>query len=58
MIYYYIVRVEYKKNNLRIIKDYTGDFCSIVQLFIYLENKHKGNYTILFIKPINKFHKL
>ena len=30
MIYHYIVRVEYKKNNSSIIKDYTRDFCSIV----------------------------
>ena len=52
MIYFYIVRVEYKKNNLSIIKDYKSDFCNIAQLFVYLESKHKDNYTILYIKPL------
>lgn len=51
MVYYYNIRIEYKKNDKSIIVDYVKDFCQIATFIIALEKKHKGNYTIIYIKP-------
>lgn len=50
MIYYYIVRVEFKKGGQRILKDYEVDFLTIGKLFMHLETKHKDNYTVIWIR--------
>lgn len=50
MIYYYTVVIEFCKGSLRFLKVYNVDFLSIIKLFNHLENKHKGNYTIMSIR--------
>ena len=52
MIYYYLVRVHFLKGSLGIIKDYRRSFLDIGELFWYLEEKHKGNYKLIFIKKL------
>lgn len=52
MTYYYSVKVEYICGKKRIIKEYRKNFLEIAQLFIYLETKHKDNYTLISIKSL------
>ena len=56
MIYYYIVNVEFLKGSERILKQYKVDFKEIVDLFMFLERKHKNNFTLISIKPCYKFY--
>lgn len=52
MIYFYIVRIAFIKGNKRILKDYEVDFSELPELFVFLEKKHKDNYTLLSIKKL------
>lgn len=56
MIYYYKVRIEYIKGKERIIKDYNVNFLEIGKLFLYLETKHKDNYTLISIKERKPYY--
>ena len=58
MIYTYIVRVQFFKGNERILKDYKVDFVDLPKLFLFLENKHKDNYTLISIKNYRKVFKI
>lgn len=56
MIYYYLVRVSFLKGNSIIVKDYHRTFLDIGELFCYLEENHKGNYTLISIKEKRYFN--
>lgn len=53
MIYFYLVKVKYTKGKESIIKEYRVDFLEIVELFCFLEKKHKDNYLLISIKPVH-----
>lgn len=52
MNYLYVIKVEYVCAKKRIIKEYRKDFLEIGKLFVYLETKHKDNYTLISIKSL------
>lgn len=52
MIYYYLIKVKFTKGNTPIIKEYRKNFLEIGELFQYLEEKHKNNYLLLYVKPL------
>ncbi len=52
MIYYYLVRIKYVKGKQPFVKEYRLSFLDIGKFFVLLEEKHKDNYTLLYIKPI------
>lgn len=52
MIYYYLVTVKYMCGKSSIIKVYQRSFLEIGQLFVFLEKKHKDNYTLISIKKL------
>ena len=55
MMYYYKIRVEYKKGGSIIFKDYKISFLDIGKFFIWLEKKHKDNYKLIFIKDVTRY---
>lgn len=52
MFYYYLIKVKYVCGNKYIIKEYRKSFLEIGKLFVYLETKHKDNYTLISIKKL------
>lgn len=52
MTYYYKVTVKFTKGKTDFIKKYKCDFLHIGCLFVYLEQKHHDNYTLIDIKKI------
>lgn len=52
MIYYYLVRVRFLVGSLVIIRDYTRSCLDIGKLFCFLEEVHKDNYELIFIKKL------
>lgn len=55
MIYFYKIRVQFGEGKQPFTKEYVVDFLHVAQLFEYLENKHKDNYTLISIKEKKKF---
>ena len=55
MIYFYKIRVQFGEGKQAFTKEYVVDFLHVAQLFEYLENKHKDNYTLISIKEKKKF---
>lgn len=51
MIYKYKIKVRFIKGEQYIIKEYSIEFLNVGELFVYLETKHKNNYTLISIKP-------
>lgn len=49
-IYQYLVRVRFIKGGTSFIKDYRTDYLNIGKLFCFLEEKHKDNYRLVFIR--------
>lgn len=54
MTYYYRIAVKFIKGKESIIKVYKRSFLEIGKLFVYLEDKHKDNYTILSIEDAQR----
>ena len=54
MIYYYVITIQYVCGKERFFKEYVKSFAEIGELFVFLETKHKSNYTVISIKP--KYH--
>jgi hypothetical protein len=54
MIFYYNIVVHYQVGKQYIERKYKKSFCEIGKFFIWLEQKHKDNYTIFKIEPIRK----
>lgn len=52
MIYFYLVTVKYMCGKSSIIKQYSKSFLEIGELFVFLETKHKDNYTLISIKKL------
>ncbi len=52
MIYYYLVIIKYIKGKQDFIKEYRLSFYDISKFFVFLEKKHKDNYTLLCIKSL------
>lgn len=51
MIYYYTITIQYICGKERFIKEYVKSFAEIGELFVFLETKHRDNYTVISIKP-------
>lgn len=52
MNYFYVIKVQYVCGKKCIIKEYRKNFYEIGELFVYLETKHKDNYTLISIKSL------
>ena len=50
MIYYYIVRLAYWKNDKRILVDYMVSFAEIID-FLYKKQKKYSSLEVYWIKP-------
>lgn len=50
MIYNYKILVQYEKGGTSFIKEYIKSFLEIGEFFVWLEKKHKNNYTLISIK--------
>lgn len=55
MIYFYKIRVQFGEGKNSFHKEYVVDFLHVVQLMLYLEEKHKDNYTIISIRERKKY---
>lgn len=55
MIYYYIVRLCYWKNNERILVDYRVSFAEIID-FLYEKQKKYSSLQVYWIKPYYRYH--
>lgn len=56
MIYYYLITIQYICGSERFFKEYRKNFLEVGELFIFLETKHKDNYTLISIKPVYHSH--
>ena len=55
MIYYYTIKIRFIKGDTPFIKLYHKSFLEVGQLFYYLENCHKNNYTLISIKEVRNW---